>query len=67
MTMSTNIDQKNLRTHYTLKTLVGYNKGEKRAGRWDDVPAHVQTASLAALQTEESEQESVGNMQASRV
>ena len=56
MTMSTNIDQKNLRTHYTLKTLVGYNKGEKRAGRWDDVPAHVQAASLSALQAEQPEE-----------
>ena len=62
--MSPTIDtQSVLRNHYTLKTLVGYGEDEKRAIRWDNVPAHVATASLAALQTEESEQESepVGN------
>ena len=62
--MSPTIDtQTVLRKNYTLSTLVGYGKNEKRASFWKDVPAHVATTSLAALQTEESEQESepVGN------
>jgi hypothetical protein len=56
--MSPTIDTDLLRKNYTLSTLVGYGKNEKRASFWKNVPAHVATASLAALQTEESEQES---------
>ena len=60
MTMSTNFDLSNLRTHFRTLNGMREKTGHKMPGVrfWNDIPAEVLVAATALMQSEESESES---------